>query len=125
MHLKFLPLYKVHVHTVSAVLQGLCYPHCRGLSDQIEYSTIAHMDITVVNIPLERFKQLFFAFDVDMDGYINQSELNTLIHKSHHMFDTLTLESFGSLIVQLSLVMDTNSDQLISYAEVLSLFGAY
>ncbi len=83
------------------------------------------MDITVVNIPLERFKQLFFAFDVDMDGYIDQSELNTLVHTSHHMFDTLTLESFGSLIVQLSLVMDTNSDQMISYSEVLSLFGAY
>ncbi len=83
------------------------------------------MDITVVNIPQQRFEQLFFAFDVDMDGYIDQAELNTLIHKSHHMFDTLTLESFGSLIVALSIVMDTNSDLLISYAEVLSQFGAY
>ena len=125
MHLKFLPLYKVHVHTVSAVLKGLCYPHCRGLSDQIEYSTIAHMDITVVNIPQQRFEQLFFAFDVNMDGYIDQSELNTLIHKSHSLFDTLTLESFGSLIVALSIVMDTNNDLLISYSEVLKLFGAY
>ncbi len=83
------------------------------------------MDVTVVNIPLERFKQLFFAFDVDMDGYINQSELNALIHKSHQLFDTLTLESFGSLIVQLSIAMDTNNDLLISYNEVLKLFGAY
>ena len=83
------------------------------------------MDITVVNIPLERFKQLFFAFDVDMDGYIDQSELNTLISKSHHMFNTLTLESFGSLIVQLSIVMDTNNDLLISDNEVLKLFGVY
>ncbi len=83
------------------------------------------MDVTVVNIPQERFKQLFFAFDVDMDGYINQSELNALIHRSHHMFDTLTLESFGSLIVALSTAMDTNADLMISYAEVLSLFGAY
>ena len=83
------------------------------------------MDVTVVNIPQERFKQLFFAFDVDMDGYINQSELNTLIHKSHHMFDALTLESFGSLIVQLSIAMDTNADLMISYNEVLKLFGAY
>ena len=83
------------------------------------------MDVTVVNIPLERFKQLFFAFDVDMDGYIDQSELNALIHKSHLLFDTLTLESFGSLIVQLSIAMDTNNDLLISYNEVLKLFGAY
>jgi Ca2+-binding EF-hand superfamily protein len=83
------------------------------------------MDITVVNIPQQRFEQLFFAFDVNMDGYIDQSELNTLIHKSHSLFDTLTLESFGSLIVQLSIAMDTNNDLLISYNEVLSLFGAY
>ena len=83
------------------------------------------MDVTIVNIPLERFKQLFFAFDVDMDGYINQSELYALIHTSHQLFDTLTLESFGSLIVQLSTAMDTNNDLLISYNEVLKLFGAY
>ena len=83
------------------------------------------MDITVVNIPQQRFEQLFFACDVDMDGLIDQSELNTLIHKSHSLFDTLTLESFGSLIVALSIVMDTNSDLLISYSEVLKLFGAY
>jgi len=83
------------------------------------------MDVTVVNIPLERFKQLFFAFDVDMDGYIDQSELYALIHTSHQLFDTLTLESFGSLIVALSIAMDTNADLLISYQEVLSLFGAY
>ena len=83
------------------------------------------MDVTIVNIPQERFKQLFFAFDVDMDGYINQSELNALIHTSYQLFDTLTLESFGSLIVALSTAMDTNADLLISYAEVLSLFGAY
>ena len=83
------------------------------------------MDITVVNIPQQRFEQLFFAFDVNMDGYIDQSELNTLIHTSHQLFDTLTLESFGSLIVALSIVMDTNSDLLISYSEVLKLFGAY
>ena len=49
------------------------------------------MDITIVNIPQERFKQLFFAFDVDMDGYIDQSELYALIHRSHQLFDTLTL----------------------------------
>ena len=83
------------------------------------------LDVTVVHIPQERFKQLFFAFDVDMDGYIDQSELYALIHTSHQLFDTLTLESFGSLIVALSIAMDTNADLLISYQEVLSLFGAY
>ena len=82
------------------------------------------MDVTVVNIPLDRFKQLFFAFDVNMDGYIDSQELHTLITKSYTLFEhTLSLESFGSLIVQLSLLMDTNADLLISYNEVLALFS--
>ena len=87
--------------------------------------TISHMDVTVVNIPLDRFKQLFFAFDVNMDGHINSAELHTLINKSYTLFEhTLSLESFGALIIQLSLAMDTNADLLISYNEVLALFSA-
>ena len=83
------------------------------------------MDVTVVNIPLDRFKQLFFAFDSDMDGHIDASELHTLITKSYALFEhTLSYESFGSLIIQLSLLMDTNADLLISYNEVLALFSA-
>ena len=83
------------------------------------------MDVTVVNIPLDRFKQLFFAFDSNMDGYIDSSELHTLITKSYTLFEhTLSFESFGALIIQLSLAMDTNRDLLISYNEVLALFGA-
>ena len=83
------------------------------------------MDITVVNIPLDRFKQLFFAFDTDMDGYIDSLELHTLINKSYALFEhTLSYESFGALIIQLSLLMDTNADLLISYNEVLALFSA-
>ena len=83
------------------------------------------MDVTVVNIPLDRFKQLFFAFDSDMDGHIDASELHTLITKSYTLFEhTLSYESFGSLIIQLSLLMDTNADLLISYNEVLALFSA-
>ena len=86
------------------------------------------MDITIVNIPLDRFKQLFFAFDDNMDGHIDQSELHTLIHKSYPVFESahssLTLESFGSLIIQLSLAMDTNADLLISYAVVMELLSA-
>ena len=86
--------------------------------------TIAHMDVTVVNIPLDRFKQLFFAFDVNMDGHINSAELHTLINKSYTLFEhTLSYESFGALIIQLSLLMDTNADLLISYNEVLALFS--
>ena len=82
------------------------------------------MDVTVVNIPLDRFKQLFFAFDSDMDGHIDASELHTLITKSYALFEhTLSYESFGSLIIQLSLLMDTNRDLLISYNEVLALFS--
>ena len=83
------------------------------------------MDATVVNIPLDRFKQLFFAFDVNMDGHINSAELHTLINKSYTLFEhPLSYESFGALIIQLSLLMDTNADLLISYNEVLALFSA-
>ena len=83
------------------------------------------MDVTVVNIPLDRFKQLFFAFDDNMDGHIDSQELHTLITKSYKLFEhTMSMESFGSLIIQLSLAMDTNADLLISYNEVLALFGA-
>ena len=83
------------------------------------------MDVTIVNIPLDRFKQLFFAFDVNMDGYIDSSELHTLITKSYTLFEhTLSYESFGALMIQLSLAMDTNRDLLISYNEVLALFSA-
>lgn len=83
------------------------------------------MDVTVVNIPLDRFKHMFFAFDVNMDGHINSAELHTLINKSYTLFEhTLSYESFGALIIQLSLLMDTNRDLLISYNEVLALFSA-
>ena len=83
------------------------------------------MDVTIVNIPLDRFEQLFFAFDSDMDGHINSAELHTLINKSYTLFEhTLSYESFGALIIQLSLLMDTNADLLISYNEVLALFSA-
>ena len=83
------------------------------------------MRITTVNIPIERFKQLFYAFDVNMDGYIDASELHTLITKSYTLFEhTLSLESWGALIIQLSLAMDTNRDLLISYSEVMALFSA-
>ena len=83
------------------------------------------MDVTVVNIPLDRFKHMFFAFDSNMDGYIDSQELHTLINKSYGLFEhTLSYESFGSLIIQLSLLMDTNADLLISYNEVLALFSA-
>ena len=83
------------------------------------------MDVTVVNIPLDRFKHMFFAFDTDMDGHIDSLELHTLITKSYKLFEhTLSLESFGALMIQQSLAMDTNADLLISYNEVLALFGA-
>ena len=83
------------------------------------------MDVTVVNIPLDRFKHMFFAFDVNMDSHINSAELHTLINKSYTLFEhTLSYESFGALIIQLSLLMDTNRYLLISYNEVMALFSA-
>ena len=82
------------------------------------------MRITTVNIPIERFKQLFYAFDVNMDGYIDSQELHTLITRLYTLFEhTLSLESWGALIIQLSLQMDTNRDLLISYSEVMALFS--
>ena len=82
------------------------------------------MRITTVNIPIERLEQLFYAFDLDMDGYIDQSELHTLIHKSYAMFEhTLSLQSWGSLVIQLSVHMDVNADGLLAINEVMSAFS--
>ena len=82
------------------------------------------MRVTTVNIPIERFEQLFYAFDLDMDGYIDQSELHTLIHKSYAMFEhTLSLQSWGSLVIQLSIHMDSNADGLLAVSEVMSAFS--
>ena len=79
------------------------YPYCSGkISIPATQSTI--MRVTTVNIPIERLEQLFYAFDLDMDGYIDQSELHTLIHKSYAMFEhTLSLQSWSSLVIQLSI----------------------
>ena len=82
------------------------------------------MRVTTVNIPIERLEQLFYAFDLDMDGYIDQSELSTLIHKSYAMFEhTLSLESWGSLVIQLSIHMDINSDGMLAINEVITAFS--
>ncbi len=58
------------------------------------------MRITNINIPLERFEQLFYAFDLNMDGYIDSIELNALaIH------------------------IDINGDGLLDVVEVMLSFG--
>ncbi len=82
------------------------------------------MRITTVNIPIERLEQLFYAFDLNMDSYIDQSELHTLITKSYTLFEhTLTLESWQSLVMQLSVHMDSNADGLLAINEVMSAFS--
>jgi len=82
------------------------------------------MRITTVNIPTERLEQLFYAFDLNMDGYIDQFELSTLVNKSYTLFEhTLSLESWGSLIIQLSIHMDSNADGLLAVSEVMSAFS--
>ncbi len=82
------------------------------------------MRITTVNIPIERLEQLFYAFDLNMDSYIDQSELHTLIHKSYTLFEhALSLESWGSLVIQLSVHMDANADGLLAVSEVMSAFS--
>ena len=99
------------------------YPYCSGkISIPATQPTI--MRVTTVNIPIERLEQLFYAFDLDMDGYIDQSELHTLIHKSYAMFEhTLSLQSWGSLVIQLSIHMDINADGLLAINEVMSAFS--
>ena len=82
------------------------------------------MRITTVNIPIERLEQLFYAFDLNMDSYIDQSELSTLITKSYGLFEhTLSLQSWGSLVIQLSVHMDVNADGLLAINEVMSAFS--
>ena len=82
------------------------------------------MRITTVNIPIERLEQLFYAFDLDMDSYIDQSELHALITRSYTLFEhTLSLESWGSLVIQLSIHMDSNADGLLAISEVMSAFS--
>ena len=82
------------------------------------------MRITTVNIPIERLEQLFYAFDLNMDSYIDVSELHTLITRSYTLFEhTLSLESWGSLVIQLSIHMDSNADGLLAISEVMSAFS--
>ena len=82
------------------------------------------MRVTTVNIPIQRLEQLFYAFDLDMDGYIDQFELSTLINKSYGLFEhTLSLQSWGSLVIQLSIHMDVNADGLLAINEVMSAFS--
>ena len=82
------------------------------------------MRITTVNIPTERLEQLFYAFDLNMDSYIDVSELHALITRSYTLFEhTLSLESWGSLVIQLSIHMDVNADGLLAISEVMSAFS--
>jgi Ca2+-binding EF-hand superfamily protein len=82
------------------------------------------MRVTTVNIPIERLEQLFYAFDLDMDSYIDQSELHTLIHKSYAMFEhTLSLDSWSALVRTLALHMDINSDGMLAISEVITAFS--
>ena len=82
------------------------------------------MRVTTVNIPIQRLEQLFYAFDLNMDSYIDRSELSTLINKSYGLFEhTLSLESWGSLVIQLSIHMDANADGLLAVSEVITAFS--
>jgi Ca2+-binding EF-hand superfamily protein len=82
------------------------------------------MRVTTVNIPIEHLEQLFYAFDLDMDSYIDQSELHTLIHKSYAMFEhTLSLDSWSALVRTLALHMDINSDGMLAISEVITAFS--
>lgn len=82
------------------------------------------MRVTTVNIPIERLEQLFYAFDLDMDGYIDQFELHKLTHKSYTLFEhTLTIDSWSALVRTLALHMDINSDGMLAISEVMSAFS--
>jgi len=82
------------------------------------------MRVTTVNIPIERLEQLFYAFDLNMDSYIDASELSTLINKSYAMFEhTLSLDSWSALVRTLALHMDINSDGMLAINEVVTAFS--
>ena len=82
------------------------------------------MRVTTVNIPIERLEQLFYAFDLNMDSYIDASELSTLINKSYGLFEhTLSIDSWSALVRTLALHMDINSDGLLAINEVMSAFS--
>jgi len=82
------------------------------------------MRVTTVNIPIERLEQLFYAFDLNMDSYIDQSELSTLITKSYTLFEhTLSLQSWSALVRTLALHMDINSDGMLAVSEVITAFS--
>ncbi len=82
------------------------------------------MRVTTVNIPIERLEQLFYAFDLDMDGYIDQFELHKLTHKSYAMFEhTLSLDSWSALVNALVTHMDINSDGMLAINEVVTAFS--
>jgi Ca2+-binding EF-hand superfamily protein len=82
------------------------------------------MRVTTVNIPIQRLEQLFYAFDLDMDGYIDQFELSTLINKSYTLFEhTLSLDSWSALVRTLALHMDSNADGMLAINEVITAFS--
>ena len=82
------------------------------------------MRVTTVNIPIERLEQLFYAFDLNMDSYIDASELATLINKSYTLFEhTLTIESWSALVNALVTHMDINSDGMLAINEVITAFS--
>jgi len=82
------------------------------------------MRVTTVNIPIERLEQLFYAFDLNMDGYIDQFELSTLVNKSYGLFEhTLALDSWSALVRTLALHMDSNSDGMLAINEVVTAFS--
>lgn len=82
------------------------------------------MRVTTVNIPIERLEQLFYAFDLNMDSYIDASELATLINKSYTLFEhTLTIDSWSALVNALVTHMDINSDGMLAINEVIQAFS--
>jgi len=82
------------------------------------------MRITTVNIPIERLEQLFYAFDLNMDSYIDANELYALTIKLYSVFGhTLSLDSWSSLVNTLAQHMDINSDGLLAISEVMSAFS--
>ena len=82
------------------------------------------MRITTVNIPIQRLEQLFYAFDLNMDSYIDANELYALTIKLYSVFGhTLSLQSWSSLVNTLAQHMDINSDGVLAIAEVMGAFS--
>ena len=84
------------------------------------------MDVTTINIPINRLQQLFYACDVDANGAIDQFELDLLVHQAYPMIQAnsqLTIFDWSALMVAMHQFLDVNQDGVVAVNEMLAQFS--